>query len=118
MPGLALKQAVERVLARHGHRIDADQVAAWLIPDTADALGRDRSAFVEVFSSLQSSGDGDRPNIPRHHFGEIASFAASTTLARRCDGATPDFYEAILRHNMDLYQAAEQLRIQAAGDIP
>lgn len=102
MPGLALKQAVERVLGRDGASVDADCVAAWLIPDVNDRLRRDRAGFDRCFAFLRSAGDGDRPDIPQRYFPTIAGAAASTKLAKGCLGATVGFYEAVLQENFQL----------------
>lgn len=100
MPGLALKQAVERVLFKYGIPIDADCVAAWLIPDVSDALGRDRLRFDECFDHLRALCS--RPDISKEYFAEIANAAASTTLARRCKGASAEFYKSVLDNNLKL----------------
>jgi hypothetical protein len=102
MPGLALKQAVERVLFKNGIPIDADCVAAWLIPDVSDALGRNRSRFGACFDHLRALGDCSRPDIPQLCFGDIADAAASTTLAQRCKGASAKFYKSVLDNNLKL----------------
>jgi hypothetical protein len=102
MPGLALKQAVERVLYKHDVRIDADCVAVWLIPDVADTLGRNRSRFGACFDHLRALGDRSRPDIPEQYFAEIAHAAASTTLAQRCEGASAEFYKSVLDSNLKL----------------
>lgn len=102
MPGLALKQAVERILYKYGAPIDADCVAAWLIPDVADTLGRDQSPFATCFEHLRAKGNPSRPDIPKQYFAEIADAAASTTLARRCEGATANFYKSVLDRNLKL----------------
>jgi len=100
MPGLALKQAVERVLYKNGAPIDADCVATWLIPDVADALGRNRSRFAACFDHLRSACS--RPDIPQRYFAEIADAAASTTLAQRCKGASAKLYKSVLDSNLKL----------------
>jgi hypothetical protein len=102
MPGLALKQAVERVLFKNGIPIDADCVAAWLIPDVSDALGRNRSRFAACFDHLRALGDCSRPDIPQLYFADIAAAAASTTLARRCKGVSAEFYKNVLDSNLKL----------------
>lgn len=100
MPGLALKQAVERVLFKYCFPIDADCVAAWLIPDVSDALRRDRSRFDECFNHLRALCS--RPDIPQQYFAEIADAAASATLAQRCEGASAEFYKSVLENNLEL----------------